>query len=124
MVAAPKFPGSFNFATDFFWVLAGNSVHFNRGFLRRDMPSFEGLLGHRHLDVSSHLITARAYGSNPMKLPPAHRALADVGQSVQTYAEFVVHNMLLADGSVDRWQRVRTEVEKLGKSAGAASGAV
>lgn len=104
------------------WKLAGNSVHFDRSFL----PSgFVALLSHQHLDVSSHLITARAYGDKPEKQPPAHRALDDVGQSVAAYAEFVFRNMYGSDLNYDRYVAVKAEVAKLGKpTAEPASGAV
>lgn len=34
-------------------VLAGNSIHFDRGFMRRRQPKLDKLFGHRMLDVSA-----------------------------------------------------------------------
>jgi oligoribonuclease len=67
--------------------LAGNSVATDRGFLARDMPTLEGHLHYRMVDVSSVKELAkrwypRAYFNSPEKTGN-HRALADIKESIQ-----------------------------------------
>ncbi|KJY43527.1 oligoribonuclease [Streptomyces sp. NRRL B-1568] len=66
--------------------LCGNSVSTDRGFLLRDMPTLEGHLHYRIVDVSSVKELARrwfprAYFSSPKK-NGNHRALADIRESI------------------------------------------
>jgi oligoribonuclease len=66
--------------------LAGNSVATDRGFLARDMPSLEGHLHYRIIDVSSIKELARrwyprVYFASPTK-SGGHRALADIQESI------------------------------------------
>ena len=67
--------------------LAGNSVATDRGFLARDMPTLEGHLHYRMVDVSSVKELAkrwypRVYFNSPDKTGN-HRALADIKESIQ-----------------------------------------
>ena len=67
--------------------LCGNSIATDRGFLNRDMPSLDEHLHYRMVDVSSLKELAkrwypRVYQSQPEK-GLAHRALADIYESVQ-----------------------------------------
>ncbi|MGN6608610.1 MAG: oligoribonuclease [Jatrophihabitans sp.] len=67
--------------------LCGNSIATDRGFLARDMPSLDEHLHYRMIDVSSIKELAkrwypRVYQSQPEK-GLAHRALADVLESIQ-----------------------------------------
>lgn len=63
--------------------LAGNSVHFDRGFLLGQMPSIEKYLTHRHLDVSSVRLLMQACGVKSFNdSRPAHRAMDDITNSV------------------------------------------
>jgi oligoribonuclease len=67
--------------------LAGNSVATDRGFLARDMPTLEGFLHYRIVDVSSIKELARrwyprVYFNSPAK-SGGHRALADIRESIQ-----------------------------------------
>ena len=67
--------------------LCGNSIATDRGFLNRDMPSLDEHLHYRMIDVSSIKELAkrwypRVYQSQPEK-GLAHRALADIQESVQ-----------------------------------------
>ena len=67
--------------------LCGNSIATDRGFLARDMPELEGYLHYRMIDVSSIKELARrwypkVYFAQPQK-GLAHRALADVRESIQ-----------------------------------------
>ncbi|MER8187649.1 oligoribonuclease [Kitasatospora sp. NPDC094015] len=66
--------------------LCGNSVATDRGFLARDMPTLEGYLHYRIVDVSSIKELARrwyprAYYNSPQK-GGSHRALADIRESI------------------------------------------
>ena len=66
--------------------LCGNSVATDRGFLARDMPTLEGHLHYRIVDVSSIKELARrwypkAYYNSPQK-NGNHRALADIQESI------------------------------------------
>src|SRR5262245_8540321 len=67
--------------------LAGNSVATDRGFLARDMPTLEGHLHYRMVDVSSVKELAkrwypRVYFNSPAKTGN-HRALADIRESIR-----------------------------------------
>ncbi len=67
--------------------LCGNSIATDRGFLARDMPLLDEHLHYRMVDVSSIKELAkrwypRVYQSQPPK-GLAHRALADIRESVQ-----------------------------------------
>jgi oligoribonuclease len=66
--------------------LAGNSVGTDRTFLVRDMPTVEGHLHYRNVDVSSikELVRRwypRVYYATPAKVGN-HRALADITESI------------------------------------------
>jgi len=66
--------------------LAGNSVHADRAFLARYMPTLNGWLHYRNVDVSTVKELARrwypdAYASAPEKAK-GHRALADIRESL------------------------------------------
>ena len=67
--------------------LAGNTVGTDRSFLARDMPTLEGHLHYRNIDVStikelSHRWFSRAYFNAPSK-SGNHRALADIQESIE-----------------------------------------
>src|SRR5262245_46422724 len=67
--------------------LAGNSVATDRGFLARDMPTLEGHLHYRMVDVSSVKELAkrwypRVYFNSPAKTGN-YRALADIRESIR-----------------------------------------
>jgi oligoribonuclease len=67
--------------------LCGNSIATDRGFLARDMPALDEHLHYRMIDVSSIKELARrwyprVYYAQPAK-GLAHRALADIRESVQ-----------------------------------------
>lgn len=66
--------------------LGGNTVGTDRGFLSRDMPTLEGFLHYRVIDVSSIKELARrwyprVYFNSPKKTG-GHRALADIRESI------------------------------------------
>ena len=60
-------------------ILTGNSVHFDRSFLRVEMPDLEKLFYHGHADVSS---ARRVLGATPPGGEVAHRAMADCEMSL------------------------------------------
>ena len=67
--------------------LAGNTIGTDRAFLARDMPTLEGHVHYRNVDVSSIKELARrwyprAYYSTPAK-SGNHRALADIQESIE-----------------------------------------
>jgi oligoribonuclease len=67
--------------------LCGNSIATDRSFIARDMPELDGFLHYRMIDVSSikeltRRWYRRVYFSQPAK-GLAHRALADIYESVQ-----------------------------------------
>lgn len=73
-------------------LLAGNSIHQDRRFIRRWWPQLEQLLHYRMLDVTAwKLVMENCYG---LKLPKneSHRALDDVRESIlelKTYKDHV-----------------------------------
>jgi oligoribonuclease len=72
--------------------LCGNSIATDRGFLARDMPRLDDHLHYRMIDVSSLKELARrwyprVYFGQPAK-GLAHRALADIRESVRELAYY------------------------------------
>jgi oligoribonuclease len=72
--------------------LCGNSIATDRGFIARDMPALDEFLHYRMIDVSSIKELARrwyprVYYAQPTK-GLAHRALADIRESVQELAYY------------------------------------
>lgn len=66
--------------------IAGNSIHFDRGFIRRYMPKLDAALHYRMLDVSSLKIMGRdILGIPQAKGDAAHRAMADVTESIKEF---------------------------------------
>lgn len=67
--------------------LAGNSIGTDRMFLNRQMPTLDGYLHYRNIDVSSiKELTRRWYPRVYFQLPKKtgnHRALADIKESIQ-----------------------------------------
>jgi oligoribonuclease len=67
--------------------LCGNSIATDRGFIARDMPELDSFLHYRMIDVSSvKELTRRWFPRVYFGQPPkglAHRALADIGESVR-----------------------------------------
>jgi len=72
--------------------LCGNSIATDRGFIARDMPALDEYLHYRMIDVSSIKELARrwyprVYYAQPAK-GLAHRALADIRESVRELAYY------------------------------------
>ncbi|KAF9501429.1 ribonuclease H-like protein [Pleurotus eryngii] len=66
-------------------VLAGNSIHADRGFLVEEMPEVTDWLHYRVVDVSSIKELARRWypGRTPPKQESTHRALDDIRGSIR-----------------------------------------
>ena len=66
-------------------MLAGFSVHFDRSFLRYNLPDVERLLHYRNFDVSVLKTASEAWGGKlpPRKTVDVHRALPDVLESIE-----------------------------------------
>jgi oligoribonuclease len=66
--------------------IAGNSIHFDRSFIRRYMPALDKLLHYRMLDISAIKIMGREILGIPQaKGDGAHRAMADVVESMKEF---------------------------------------
>lgn len=63
-------------------VLAGNSIHQDRAFIRKWWPEVDGLLHYRMLDVSSWKVLMQAKYGVPFQKQEAHRALGDIRESI------------------------------------------
>ena len=67
--------------------LAGNSVHADRAFLRRYMPTLEAYVHYRNVDVSTVKELARRWYPEAVEAAPrkagGHRALADIRESIE-----------------------------------------
>ena len=72
--------------------LAGNSVGVDRAFIARDMPSLNGFLHYRTIDVSSIKELARRWYPKAYFAAPAktgnHRALGDIQDSIAELAYY------------------------------------
>jgi len=63
-------------------LLAGNSIHCDRGFIKQWMPNLEKRLHYRMLDVSAWKVVMQGkYGVEYQKAE-AHRALGDIRESI------------------------------------------
>ncbi len=62
--------------------LAGSSVHFDLGFLRVHMPRVAARLSHRLYDVSAVKLFCRSLGMAKQPKAEAHRAAADIRESI------------------------------------------
>jgi oligoribonuclease len=95
--------------------LCGNSIGTDRGFLARDMPELDDHLHYRMVDVSSLKELARrwfprVYFAQPPK-GLAHRALADIIESVRELAYYRKTLFVPAPGpSSDQAQGAASEV--------------
>lgn len=95
--------------------LAGNSIATDRGFIARDMPTLDSHLHYRMVDVSSikelcRRWFPRVYYAQPEK-GLAHRALADVRESIRELAYYRRTAFVPQPGpSSDRAQAVASEL--------------
>jgi oligoribonuclease len=76
-------------------VLAGNSIHQDRRFIRRYMPRFDARLHYRMVDVSTIKELARRWFPQVIaKQPPkrdTHRALDDIRESIEELRFYRAH---------------------------------
>ncbi|MGD0284071.1 MAG: oligoribonuclease [Candidatus Saccharimonadales bacterium] len=63
-------------------VLAGNSIHFDRMFIRQWWPEVESLLHYRMLDVSSFKVLMQGKYNLSFAKKEVHRAKADIEASI------------------------------------------
>lgn len=63
-------------------ILAGNSIHNDRGFIAQWWPEVENLLHYRMLDVSSYKIVMQAKYGIEFKKKEVHRAFDDIQASI------------------------------------------
>lgn len=94
-----KYPGQL--------VLCGSTIHFDRRFVRRRWKRVEERLHYRMIDVSSVKLLGRIfYGvEKPKGAPAAHRAFADVSESIQElryWRDSMFHDPEDADGEILR----------------------
>ena len=89
--------------------LAGNSIATDRGFIARDMPALDAFLHYRMIDVSSikelcRRWYPRIYFGQPAK-GLAHRALADIHESIRELQVLPAHRVRAAAGAHDQRHR-------------------
>jgi oligoribonuclease len=63
-------------------ILAGSSIHFDHAFIKVHMPQLSKRLSHRHYDVSALKLFCQSQGMPKFKKAEAHRAKADIDESV------------------------------------------
>jgi oligoribonuclease len=102
--------------------LCGNSIATDRGFLARDMPHLDEHLHYRMIDVSSIKELAKRWYPKVYQAQPdkglAHRALADIRESIQELAYYRGTLFVTPPGpTVEQAQAIATAV-----LAGAAGG--
>lgn len=76
-------------------VLAGNSIHNDRNFIKRWWPEVDALLHYRMLDVSAYKIVMQAKYGVPFEKKETHRAFDDIQASIaelQYYLEWFKNN--------------------------------
>jgi len=70
-------------------MLAGSTVHFDRGFLLTHFPALKRFLNHKVIDVTSLLETTRRFRPDSLSELPKpsgyHRALPDIYDSINLY---------------------------------------
>ena len=70
-------------------ILAGSSVHFDRGFIDRHLPRTAEQLHYRHLDVSAVETLARCAGLEFPRTDRPHRALPDIRDTLRVARRFL-----------------------------------
>jgi oligoribonuclease len=72
-------------------ILAGNSIHCDRGFIRQWWPNVEKLLHYRMLDVSAYKIIMQNKYKIIYKKKETHRALEDIRESIAELKFYLRH---------------------------------
>lgn len=77
-------------------VLAGSSIHFDRGFIREHLPRLDAVLHYRMVDVSSFNEVAMRFAPDVYAARPnvpkekiAHRALPDIRHSIAVLRHYL-----------------------------------
>lgn len=70
-------------------LLAGNSVYFDRRFIRRYWPDLEALLHYRMLDVSAWKVVMSGKYGIEFRKTEAHRALDDIKGSIEELEHYL-----------------------------------
>ncbi|KAI8813745.1 ribonuclease H-like domain-containing protein [Cladochytrium replicatum] len=96
-------------------VLAGNSVHMDLVFLRREMPSVVEHLHYRIVDVSSVKEMCRRFAplllANSPQKNLSHRALDDILESIEELRYFSKHLFEDADTRFENTQTCTSETQ-------------
>lgn len=71
-----------NFKTGVPVLLAGNSIHIDRQFIKANWPKFDAKLHYRMLDVSAWKVVFEGKFGKKFAKPDAHRALDDIRGSI------------------------------------------
>jgi len=69
-------------------ILCGNSIHFDRRFIRQHMKLIDEQLHYRMIDVSAIKLMMYAMGLPPIKGKNVHRALDDVNESLEEFRRY------------------------------------
>lgn len=72
-------------------LLAGNSIHMDRQFVRAQLPQLEQLLHYRMLDVSAWKVVFEAKFGTRYQKSETHRALSDVRESIAELEFYLSH---------------------------------
>ncbi len=75
-------------------ILAGNSIHQDRRFIRRWWPKLEKKLHYRMLDVSSFKIWVMGKRGTAFRKPEQHRALEDIRGSIEELRYYIDESKL------------------------------
>lgn len=63
-------------------ILAGNSIHFDRSIIERNLPRLNSKLHYRSIDVTSFKLVQLNNGAAPYQKKSTHRALEDIRESI------------------------------------------
>lgn len=77
--------------THFPVLLAGNSIHMDRQFIRAQMPFLEQLLHYRMLDVSAWKVVFEGKFGQKYVKKEVHRALSDIEESILELKYYLSH---------------------------------
>ena len=73
-------------------IIAGNSIHQDRNFLKKYFPQFEKNLNYRMLDVTSWKLIFQSKFAQQFKKQNTHRALDDIRESIKE-VQFYLQNV-------------------------------
>lgn len=72
-------------------LLAGNSIHIDRQFIRAYWPMLDQLLHYRMLDVTSWKLVFEAKFGQKFEKTESHRALDDIRESINELKKYLEH---------------------------------